>query len=156
VRAAGPVRRAGWGNRLEETPGTAPQPDPYTEHRTGEGKLYCCVVLDAYSRRVVGWSIDRRCETALVNDALSMASESRATTDQSVIHSDHGSQGTLVIDATSFDTKNKKRDDHLRSGDFLEAIKYPTITFTATSGRVVGSDRVEVTGELTVRGRHSP
>ncbi|MGW4798945.1 DDE-type integrase/transposase/recombinase, partial [Nonomuraea sp. NPDC004297] len=28
-----------------------------TEHPTREGKVYCCVVLDAYSRRVVGWSI---------------------------------------------------------------------------------------------------
>ena len=41
-----------------------------TEHPTREGKVYCCCVLDAYSRRVVGWAIDRRCETALVNDAV--------------------------------------------------------------------------------------
>ena len=41
-----------------------------TEHPTREGKVYCCVVLDAFSRRVVGWAIDRRCETALVNDAV--------------------------------------------------------------------------------------
>jgi putative transposase len=65
-----------------------------TEHPTREGKVYCCVVLDAFSRRVVGWSIDRRCETALVNDALSMAGESRSTDASSVIHSDHGSQYT--------------------------------------------------------------
>src|SRR4051794_18218303 len=31
-----------------------------TEHPTREGKLYCCVVLDAHSRRVVGWAIDSR------------------------------------------------------------------------------------------------
>jgi transposase InsO family protein len=48
-----------------------------TEHPTRDGKVYCCVVLDAYSRRVVGWAIDRRCETALVNDAVVRASESR-------------------------------------------------------------------------------
>jgi putative transposase len=65
-----------------------------TEHPTSEGKVYCCVVLDAFSRRVVGWSIDRRCEESLVKDALSMASESRATDEASVIHSDHGSQYT--------------------------------------------------------------
>jgi transposase InsO family protein len=65
-----------------------------TEHPTREGKVYCCCVLDAYSRKVVGWSIDRRCETALVNDALCMASDSRATGPGSVIHSDHGSQFT--------------------------------------------------------------
>ena len=66
-----------------------------TEHPTREGKVYCCVVLDAFSRRVVGWSIDRRCETALVNDALSMAGESRAISTTSVIHSDHGTQGEI-------------------------------------------------------------
>jgi putative transposase len=66
-----------------------------TEHPTREGKVYCCAVLDAFSRRVVGWAIDRRCETALVNDAVLMASESRATGPGSVIHSDHGSQGEL-------------------------------------------------------------
>jgi len=64
-----------------------------TEHPTREGKVYCCVVLDAYSRRVVGWAIDRRCETALVNDAVMMASDSRPTGPASIIHSDHGSQG---------------------------------------------------------------
>jgi|GEM_PF-1549954 putative transposase len=64
-----------------------------TEHPTREGKVYCCVVLDAFSRRIVGWAIDRRCETALVNDAVMMASESRPTTPGSIIHSDHGPQG---------------------------------------------------------------
>jgi transposase InsO family protein len=65
-----------------------------TEHPTREGKVYCCAVLDAYSRVVVGWAIDRRCETALVNDAVLMASESRKTGPDSIIHSDHGSQYT--------------------------------------------------------------
>ncbi len=35
-----------------------------TEHPTREGKVYCCAVLDVFSRKVVGWAIDRRCETA--------------------------------------------------------------------------------------------
>jgi transposase InsO family protein len=64
-----------------------------TEHPTREGKVYCCVVLDLFSRKVVGWAIDRRCETALVNDALSMAGQSRVTSPFTIIHSDHGSQG---------------------------------------------------------------
>lgn len=65
-----------------------------TEHPTAEGKLYCCVVLDLYSRKGVGWAIDRRCEAALVNDALSKASISRSAPTATVIHSDHGSQFT--------------------------------------------------------------
>ena len=49
--------------------------------------------------------------------------------------------GTLVIDAASFDTKNTKRDDHLRSEHLLEVAKYPTIVFKATGGRPVGAGR---------------
>jgi putative transposase len=44
-----------------------------TEHPTREGKLYCCVVLDAFSRSVVGWSIDNQQATSLVASALGMA-----------------------------------------------------------------------------------
>jgi putative transposase len=51
-------------------------------------------VLDLYSRKVVGWAIDRRCEAALVNDALAKASATRTTSATTVIHSDHGSQYT--------------------------------------------------------------
>jgi putative transposase len=65
-----------------------------TEHPTREGKVYCCVVLDLFTRKVVGWAIDRRCETVLVNDALAMANGSRRSTTSTIIHSDHGSQFT--------------------------------------------------------------
>jgi putative transposase len=64
-----------------------------TEHPTREGKVYCCCVLDLFSRKIVGWAIDRRCESDLVNDALSMAGASRRTSPHTVIHSDHGTQG---------------------------------------------------------------
>ena len=74
--------------------GRALRPDPYTEHPTREGKLYCCVVLDVFSRRVVGWSIDSHQATPLVTNALGMAINHRnPLPDQTVIHSDHGSQG---------------------------------------------------------------
>ncbi|HEV2360987.1 MAG TPA: IS3 family transposase [Acidimicrobiales bacterium] len=65
-----------------------------TEHPTSEGKVYCCVVLDLFSRKVVGWAIDRRCESALVNDALAKAGASRQRSMSTIIHSDHGSQFT--------------------------------------------------------------
>jgi transposase InsO family protein len=65
-----------------------------TEHPTAEGKLYCCVVLDLYSRKVVGWAIDRRCEAALVLDAINKAGASRTTSASTIIHSDHGTQFT--------------------------------------------------------------
>jgi putative transposase len=48
-----------------------------TEHPTREGKLYCAVVLDACSRRVVGWSIDTTPTAAQLTNALGMAIQSR-------------------------------------------------------------------------------
>ena len=66
-----------------------------TEHPTREGKVYCCVVLDVFSRRVVGWAIDSHQATPLVTNALGMAITNRTPIpDQTVIHSDHGSQYT--------------------------------------------------------------
>jgi putative transposase len=84
----------GLGKPAGGNSGTAPQSDPYTEHPTREGKVYCCAVLDLFSRKVVGWAIDRRYEATLVNDALSMAAETRSPSLGSVIHSDHGTQFT--------------------------------------------------------------
>jgi putative transposase len=63
-----------------------------TEHPTREGKLYCAVVLDACSRRVVGWSIDTTPTAALVTNALGMAIQSRKPTTGTLIHSDQGVQ----------------------------------------------------------------
>jgi putative transposase len=60
-----------------------------TEHPTREGKLYCAVVLDVFSRRVVGPSIDATQTAALVTNALGMAIEGRQP-DGAVIHSDQG------------------------------------------------------------------
>ena len=71
-----------------------------TEHPTREGKVYCAVVLDAWSRRVVGWSIDARPSTALVTDALSMAIEQRRPQGATIIHSDQGTQFTSWAYAT--------------------------------------------------------
>jgi putative transposase len=64
-----------------------------TEHPSREGKVYCCVVLDAWSRKVIGWSIDRRPTAAMVNSALGMAINARNPDAGTLVHSDHGSQG---------------------------------------------------------------
>jgi putative transposase len=63
-----------------------------TEHHTREGKVYCAVVLDVYSRRVVGWSIDSSPTAALVTNALGMAIDSRRPDTGAIIHSDQGVQ----------------------------------------------------------------
>ncbi len=66
-----------------------------TEHPTREGKVYCAVVLDVFSRRVVGWSIDSSPTAALVTNALGMAIDGRRPPRGStVIHSDQSTQFT--------------------------------------------------------------
>lgn len=64
-----------------------------TQHRTDEGWVYAAVVLDVYSRRVVGWSIADHLRTELVVDALDMARWRRKPAGTTV-HSDRGTQYT--------------------------------------------------------------
>lgn len=65
-----------------------------TEHRTREGKVYCCLGLDTFSRRVFGWSIDSTPTAALATNALSIAIENRRSDNGVVVHADHGIQYT--------------------------------------------------------------
>ena len=66
-----------------------------TEHPTATGKVYLAVVIDAWSRRVIGWSIADHIRAELVVDALQMAIwRRRPPAGQTVHHSDHGTQYT--------------------------------------------------------------
>jgi putative transposase len=76
--------------------GRALRPDPYTEHPTREGKVFCAVVLDTYSRKVVGWSIDSAQTATLVTNALNMAISNRQPA-ATVIQPDHGVQYTSWV-----------------------------------------------------------
>ncbi len=62
--------------------------------KTGEGWMYLAIVMDLYSRRVVGWHIDRRMTTDLVSKALIKAYNLRQPEKGLVFHSDRGSQYT--------------------------------------------------------------
>jgi len=58
----------------------------------------------------------------------------------------------LTIQATSIDTGNAKRDDHLRSADFFDVANHPTLTFKSTSVSAKSKTEFDVTGDLTIRG----
>lgn len=60
-------------------------------------------------------------------------------------------RGTVTVDAASIDTGNEQRDGHLRSPDFFDVERYPTITFTAKSVAPKGEDTYAVTGDLTIK-----
>ena len=64
--------------------------------RTWEGWLYLAVVLDAFSRRVVGWAMADHLRTELVLEALGMALWQRCPAPGAVFHSDHGCQYTSL------------------------------------------------------------
>ena len=65
-----------------------------TEHPTREGKVFCAAVMDAFSRRIVGWSIDSRQDSSLVVNALDMAIRNRRPGPGGIVHADHGVQFT--------------------------------------------------------------
>jgi polyisoprenoid-binding protein YceI len=62
---------------------------------------------------------------------------------------------SATIDATSIDTNNSMRDDHIRSADFFDAASHPTITFTSTGLRFEDGEFL-LDGELTIRGNTKP
>ena len=66
-----------------------------TQHKTNEGWLYLAVVIDAYSRLVVGWAFAERFTAELVLNALEMALWNRQPSKGVIHHSDHGSLGSL-------------------------------------------------------------
>jgi putative transposase len=77
--------------------------------RTHEGWLYLAVVIDLFSRQVIGWSMGHRIDTALVLNALLMALWRRQPREAVTVHSDQGSQ------FTGHDWQDFLRDHNLRS-----------------------------------------
>ena len=63
--------------------------------------------------------------------------------------------GTITVAAKSIDTKNKKRDEHLRSADFFDVARTPDITFAAEQV-TPSTEGFTVSGALTVRDRTRP
>jgi len=58
----------------------------------------------------------------------------------------------VSIDTNSVNTNVAKRDEHLRSADFFDAAKHPTMTFVSKKVVQAGKDRLKVTGDLTLHG----
>jgi polyisoprenoid-binding protein YceI len=58
----------------------------------------------------------------------------------------------MTADVSSISTDNEQRDKHLKSPDFFDAAKYPTITFKSKTFKKVGANTFKVTGDLTMRG----
>lgn len=59
---------------------------------------------------------------------------------------------SLTIDAASINTRNERRDNHLRSADFFDASNHPKITFVATKITKVDDQNIRIAGDMTIRG----
>lgn len=61
------------------------------------------------------------------------------------------SWANIEVDIASIDTREPKRDDHLRSADFFDAAQFPKMTFKSTKITKKGADEYELTGDLTIK-----
>jgi polyisoprenoid-binding protein YceI len=60
------------------------------------------------------------------------------------------------VETTSIDTRDERRDNHLKSPDFFDAAQYPLLTFKSTNVKSLGGDEYSVTGDLTMHGVTKP
>jgi polyisoprenoid-binding protein YceI len=71
------------------------------------------------------------------------------------IHLDAGdesrSSAEVDIQVASIDSQQPQRDEHLKSADFFDVERFPTMRFVSTKAEVLGEDRFRLTGDLTVR-----
>jgi polyisoprenoid-binding protein YceI len=74
------------------------------------------------------------------------------------IYPDQPERSTIeaTINTASIRTHNETRDNDLRSSNFLEIDKYPTMTFKSTKIEPAGKDRYTLTGDLTIKGNTKP
>ncbi len=67
-----------------------------------------------------------------------------------------GARAYGTVRTASVDTREPKRDEHLRSADFFEVDTYPEIAFRSTAIRPTGEGELEIDGELTIHGVTRP
>ena len=67
-----------------------------------------------------------------------------------------GDSVEVTIDTASVDTRVEMRDNDLRSDHFFDVQKYPTMTFRSTKVESAGTDKLKITGDLTIRGITKP
>lgn len=73
-----------------------------------------------------------------------------------VIGDDGTASASGTVETASVDTRDDRRDEHLRSGDFFDAAANPQITFQSTAVEPVDEDSFKITGDLTIHGVTKP
>jgi polyisoprenoid-binding protein YceI len=106
------------------------------------------------------WTLDAaRSEIGLKSKSMwglmSVKGVFREVTGTGTVSAAGDATGTITVAAKSIDTKNKKRDEHMRSADFFDVARTPDITF-AVERVTPSAEGVTVSGALTVRDRTRP
>ncbi|MEU2584256.1 YceI family protein [Streptomyces avermitilis] len=107
------------------------------------------------------WELDRTASTVAVRHKtmwglVTVKGAFTSISGQGEVKSDGTAHGTITLDAASLDTKNAKRDTHLRSADFFDVANHPEITFAVRTAEAGPDDTAQVVGQLTVRGISRP
>jgi len=108
------------------------------------------------------WSIDKahsRVGYTVLHMGISLSDGNFKTFDAKINASkDDFSDASVefTADVNSINTDNERRDGHLKSADFFDAAKYPTITFKSKSFKKVSDKKYKVVGDLTFHGVTKP
>ena len=119
-------------------------------------------VLTAFTAAVVTWKNDKaHSQLAFTVGHLGISDVSGTFNDFDVtVHASKPDFSDAVFELTanvnSIDTRVEARDNHLKSADFFDAAKYPTITFKSTSLKKNGKDKYKLTGDLNMHGVTKP
>ncbi|OEK09731.1 hypothetical protein A8C32_12020 [Flavivirga aquatica] len=117
--------------------------------------LVClCSIVNAQTTK---WKVDALHSKVGFSVEHMMVSETEGTFDkyEATLLSDVKGFSDLKVDFTievaSINTRNERRDKHLRANDFFDVEKYPTITFKSTSVKKEEDNNLLITGDLTIR-----
>jgi polyisoprenoid-binding protein YceI len=120
--------------------------------------LLAALVITATSSAQTTWTIDvphSKISFSVAHMVIS-ETEGRFTKFDAKVTSNNADFTDATVefsaDVNSIDTDNAQRDGHLKSPDFFDAAKYPTLTFKSTSFKKVDGNKYKVTGDLTIKG----
>ena len=107
------------------------------------------------------WQLDTTASTVAIKHKsiwglITVKGAFTALTGQGEVRPDGSAVGTLTLAVASLDTKNPKRDTHLKGPDFFDADNHPELTFAVRSAELRDGDKVHVIGQLTARGISRP
>jgi len=120
------------------------------------------IVLFAFPAWSQQWQIDTARSTAQFTVKHMMVNTVRGTIGKlsgTVRYDAANPAATSVhaqVDASTIDTQNAKRDTHLRSADFFDVERFPTITFRSTKVEPAGAGLLKMTGDFTLHGVTRP